>query len=84
MAIKPNTHVDTQCRGVDGSIFQNPAKMHLTVGMLVLLNNTEIVSRKEVLYLKVKLLKRWIKKLYSFLRGIGVCHSGVNFNIKAL
>ncbi|XP_054623372.1 activating signal cointegrator 1 complex subunit 1 [Dunckerocampus dactyliophorus] len=32
----------SQDHGVDGSIFQNPAKLHLTVGTLTLLGDTEV------------------------------------------
>ncbi|XP_051795013.1 activating signal cointegrator 1 complex subunit 1 isoform X1 [Acanthochromis polyacanthus] len=32
----------SQDHGVEGSIFQNPAKLHLTVGTLALLNGTEV------------------------------------------
>ncbi|XP_061765779.1 activating signal cointegrator 1 complex subunit 1 isoform X2 [Nerophis ophidion] len=32
----------SQDHGVDGSIFQNPAKLHLTVGTLTLLDDTEV------------------------------------------
>ncbi|KAK6328113.1 hypothetical protein J4Q44_G00000910 [Coregonus suidteri] len=32
----------SQDHGVDGSIFQNPAKLHLTVGTLALLNDLEV------------------------------------------
>ncbi|KAM9336104.1 activating signal cointegrator 1 complex subunit 1 [Symphorus nematophorus] len=32
----------SQDHGVDGSIFQNPAKLHLTVGTLALLNDMEV------------------------------------------
>ncbi|KAF7658700.1 hypothetical protein LDENG_00008860 [Lucifuga dentata] len=32
----------SQDRGVEGSIFQNPAKLHLTVGTLALLNDMEV------------------------------------------
>ncbi|CAG13304.1 unnamed protein product, partial [Tetraodon nigroviridis] len=32
----------SQDRGVEESIFQNPAKLHLTIGTLVLLNDTEV------------------------------------------
>ncbi|XP_017288930.1 activating signal cointegrator 1 complex subunit 1 [Kryptolebias marmoratus] len=32
----------SQDHGVEGSIFQNPAKLHLTIGTLALLNDTEV------------------------------------------
>ncbi|KAM6899020.1 activating signal cointegrator 1 complex subunit 1 isoform 1-T2 [Lycodopsis pacificus] len=32
----------SQDNGVEGSIFQNPAKLHLTIGTLALLNETEV------------------------------------------
>ncbi|XP_054455025.1 activating signal cointegrator 1 complex subunit 1 [Anoplopoma fimbria] len=32
----------SQDHGVDGSIFQNPAKLHMTIGTLALLNDTEV------------------------------------------
>nr|XP_020505650.1 activating signal cointegrator 1 complex subunit 1 [Labrus bergylta] len=32
----------SQDHGVDGSIFQNPAKLHLTIGTLALLNDVEV------------------------------------------
>ncbi|XP_061083801.1 activating signal cointegrator 1 complex subunit 1 [Conger conger] len=35
--------------GVDGSIFQNPAKLHLTVGTLALLNDMEVAKASELL-----------------------------------
>ncbi|XP_029553370.1 activating signal cointegrator 1 complex subunit 1 isoform X2 [Salmo trutta] len=34
----------SQDHGVDGSIFQNPAKLHLTVGTLALLNDLEVTQ----------------------------------------
>ncbi|XP_075390901.1 activating signal cointegrator 1 complex subunit 1 isoform X2 [Tenrec ecaudatus] len=36
-------------RGVDASIFQNPKKLHLTIGMLVLLSEQEIQQTCEIL-----------------------------------
>ncbi|GCB68900.1 hypothetical protein scyTo_0005379, partial [Scyliorhinus torazame] len=36
-------------RGVDRSIFQNPAKLHLTIGTLVLLNEQEVAKACELL-----------------------------------
>ncbi|VTJ77324.1 Hypothetical predicted protein, partial [Marmota monax] len=36
-------------RGVDSSIFQNPKKLHLTIGMLVLLSEQEIQQTCEML-----------------------------------
>lgn len=39
----------SQDQGVDGSIFQNPAKLHLTVGTLVLLNEKEVALACELL-----------------------------------
>ncbi|XP_067828539.1 activating signal cointegrator 1 complex subunit 1 isoform X2 [Heptranchias perlo] len=36
-------------RGIDGSIFQNPAKLHLTIGTLILLNEQEITKARELL-----------------------------------
>nr|XP_048307688.1 activating signal cointegrator 1 complex subunit 1 isoform X3 [Myodes glareolus] len=36
-------------RGVDSSIFQNPKKLHLTIGMLVLLSEQEIQQTCEIL-----------------------------------
>ncbi|KAI7797134.1 activating signal cointegrator 1 complex subunit 1 [Triplophysa rosa] len=41
-----------RCRqdaGVEGSIFQNPAKLHLTIGTLVLLNEQEVTRASELL-----------------------------------
>uniref|UniRef100_A0A8C5HZ57 K Homology domain-containing protein n=1 Tax=Gouania willdenowi TaxID=441366 RepID=A0A8C5HZ57_GOUWI len=43
--LKFKDEVLEQCaedHGIDGSIFQNPAKLHLTVGTLALLNDTEV------------------------------------------
>ncbi|XP_075999657.1 activating signal cointegrator 1 complex subunit 1 [Genypterus blacodes] len=37
----------SQDRGVEGSIFQNPAKLHLTVGTLALLNDMEVRKANE-------------------------------------
>ncbi|KAM9831188.1 activating signal cointegrator 1 complex subunit 1 [Neosynchiropus ocellatus] len=37
----------SQDHGVDASIFQNPAKLHLTVGTLVLLNESEVTKASE-------------------------------------
>ncbi|XP_041032320.1 activating signal cointegrator 1 complex subunit 1 [Carcharodon carcharias] len=39
----------SQDRGIDSSIFQNPAKLHLTIGTLVLLNEQEITKACELL-----------------------------------
>ncbi|KAG8435143.1 hypothetical protein GDO86_013191 [Hymenochirus boettgeri] len=36
-------------RGVEGTIFQNPAKLHLTIGTLVLLNEKEVTQANELL-----------------------------------
>ena len=38
-----------QDAGVDSSIFQNPDKLHLTVGTLVLLSNSEVENALHVL-----------------------------------
>lgn len=38
---------DAQDHGVEESIFQNPAKLHLTIGTLVLLNDTEVRKASE-------------------------------------
>lgn len=38
---------DVQDYGVEESIFQNPAKLHLTIGTLVLLNDTEVRKASE-------------------------------------
>lgn len=38
---------DAQDHGIDESIFQNPAKLHLTIGTLVLLNDTEVRKASE-------------------------------------
>ena len=37
------------CKGIDESLFQNPFKLHLTIGVLVLLDQNEILSAKRVL-----------------------------------
>ncbi|KAL5004729.1 hypothetical protein ScPMuIL_018185 [Solemya velum] len=37
-------------RGLDSTIFQNPDKLHLTIGTLVLLNDAEIRRAKELLH----------------------------------
>ncbi|XP_078055609.1 activating signal cointegrator 1 complex subunit 1 [Mustelus asterias] len=39
----------SQDRGIDSSIFQNPAKLHLTIGTLALLNEQEITRACELL-----------------------------------
>ncbi|XP_007895852.1 activating signal cointegrator 1 complex subunit 1 isoform X1 [Callorhinchus milii] len=39
----------SQDRGIDSSIFQNPAKLHLTIGTLVLLNDVEVGKACELL-----------------------------------
>ncbi|XP_067876551.1 activating signal cointegrator 1 complex subunit 1 isoform X2 [Heterodontus francisci] len=39
----------SQDRGIDSSIFQNPAKLHLTIGTLILLNEQEITKACELL-----------------------------------
>ncbi|MGH0150912.1 UNVERIFIED_CONTAM: hypothetical protein FKN15_050390 [Acipenser sinensis] len=39
----------SQDNGVDGSIFQNPAKLHLTIGTLSLLNEKEVTKACELL-----------------------------------
>ncbi|XP_056386439.1 activating signal cointegrator 1 complex subunit 1 isoform X2 [Hyla sarda] len=36
--------------GIDSSIFQNPAKLHLTIGTLVLLNETEVTQASQLLH----------------------------------
>lgn len=38
---------NAQDYGVEESIFQNPAKLHLTIGTLVLLNDTEVRKASE-------------------------------------
>ncbi|MEE6510814.1 hypothetical protein FKM82_031019 [Ascaphus truei] len=38
-----------QDRGVESTIFQNPAKLHLTIGTLVLLNENEVKKACELL-----------------------------------
>ena len=35
-----------QDEGLDVSLFQKPAKLHLTLGTLVLMSRKEVVSRK--------------------------------------
>ncbi|KAJ8406787.1 hypothetical protein AAFF_G00297030 [Aldrovandia affinis] len=50
--LKFKEEVLEQCsedHGVDSSIFQNPAKLHLTVGTLVLLNDMEVTRTCELL-----------------------------------
>ncbi|XP_029312006.1 activating signal cointegrator 1 complex subunit 1 [Cottoperca gobio] len=37
----------SQDHGVEGSIFQNPAKLHMTIGTLALLNDTEVRKANE-------------------------------------
>lgn len=39
----------SQDRGIDDSIFQNPAKLHLTIGTLILLNDQEVTKACELL-----------------------------------
>ena len=34
-----------QCRGIDASIFQLPSKIHLTIGMLTLLSEKDVVRK---------------------------------------
>ena len=34
-----------QCRGIDASIFQLPSKIHLTIGMLTLLSDKDVVRK---------------------------------------
>ena len=43
-----------QCRGIDASIFQLPSKIHLTVGMLTLLSEEDVVSCFSSLLVSVK------------------------------
>ncbi|XP_072347557.1 activating signal cointegrator 1 complex subunit 1 [Scyliorhinus torazame] len=50
----------SQDRGVDRSIFQNPAKLHLTIGTLVLLNEQEVAKACELLQ---KCKENFINKL---------------------
>lgn len=38
---------NTQDHGVEESIFQDPAKLHLTIGTLALLNDTEVRRASE-------------------------------------
>jgi len=38
-----------QDRGVDGSIFQTPRKLHLTLGTLVLLTETDVTQATQLL-----------------------------------
>ncbi|MGH0125304.1 UNVERIFIED_CONTAM: hypothetical protein FKN15_022185 [Acipenser sinensis] len=40
----------SQDDGVDGSIFQNPAKLHLTIGTQSLLNEKEVTKAYEFLH----------------------------------
>ncbi|XP_036402867.1 activating signal cointegrator 1 complex subunit 1 [Megalops cyprinoides] len=50
--LKFKEEVLEQCsedQGVDGSIFQNPAKLHLTVGTLALLNDMEVTRACDLL-----------------------------------
>lgn len=47
------SHMDLfefQARGLDGTIFQNPDKLHLTIGMLVLLSEAEIKAAQSLLH----------------------------------
>lgn len=37
-------------RGVEGTIFQNPSKLHLTIGTLVLLNENEVEQASQLLH----------------------------------
>ncbi|KAG7492753.1 hypothetical protein MATL_G00018060 [Megalops atlanticus] len=39
----------SEAQGVDGSIFQNPAKLHLTIGTLALLNDMEVTRACDLL-----------------------------------
>ncbi|KAJ8365717.1 hypothetical protein SKAU_G00145480 [Synaphobranchus kaupii] len=47
----------SQDSGVDGSIFQNPAKLHLTIGTLALLNDMEVTKACELLQQCQELLR---------------------------
>ncbi|XP_035389661.1 activating signal cointegrator 1 complex subunit 1 [Electrophorus electricus] len=49
----------SQDMGVDGSVFQNPAKLHLTIGTMALLNEQEVMRACELL-----------QKFQSFIRDI--------------
>ncbi len=40
-----------QSRGIDATIFQNPAKLHLTIGTLALVNDNEIQQATDLLEL---------------------------------
>lgn len=45
-------------RGVEHSIFQNPAKLHLTIGTLVLSGESEIFKSSQLLMkLKVEIME---------------------------
>ena len=39
-----------QDRGLDGTIFQNPHKLHLTIGTLPLMNDKEISQATDLLH----------------------------------
>ena len=39
----------SQDRGIDGSIFQTPSKLHLTLGTLVLLTESDVIRAAELL-----------------------------------
>lgn len=60
-------------RGIDATIFQNPDKLHLTIGTLVLLNDTEIEHARTILQNCLEDLIRPIlkdKPLISRVKGL--------------
>ena len=39
-----------QCRGIDASIFQLGSKIHLTIGMMTLLSDSDVVKKIQFLF----------------------------------
>ncbi|XP_067944199.1 activating signal cointegrator 1 complex subunit 1-like [Watersipora subatra] len=42
--------IDLNCGGIDEDVFQNPSKLHLTIGTMTLLNDTEINMATSLLH----------------------------------
>jgi activating signal cointegrator complex subunit 1 len=42
-------HLPTQDSAVDATIFQNPQKLHMTIGTLVLLSDKELQQARDLL-----------------------------------
>ena len=48
-AVRRSMNLISQDRGIDGSIFQTPRKLHLTLGTLVLLTESDVIRATELL-----------------------------------